>query len=101
MAGKIFPVLVHNIEIRMRTAIITNTKAVKNRGSQLPCGEAEPKKSITGRCQQPHRNPSSREAGKKEYVFLSAGNANPIHPISSRNPAIKPKMKPTGKKLGE
>src|SRR6478672_7165388 len=81
-------------------AVSTAIKARKKSTKYFPCGVATPGRSITGKCQNPHKRPGTTPGFIIFCFKLILGKAKPVHPISSKNPAGIPSRKPTGKKLG-
>src|SRR5215470_19596002 len=82
-------------------AVITAMKAKKYGIRYEPWGDAVPRKSTTGRCQNPHSNPIRIAAESSEHCRDSSRKAKPIQPISSTKPAITPKPTPIKKLFGE
>jgi hypothetical protein len=60
---------------------------------------AVPKKSITGRCQSPHKSPIIIPDFNLLIEVDILYNAKPVQPISSKKPAGIPKRIPIGKKF--
>ena len=89
-----------NRKASMILAVIALMNARKKGSQNAPCGVAAPRQSTTGKCEAPQRIPSSTLAtsGPRDWHIL--GKAKPIHPISSKNAAARPKEMPSRKRLG-
>src|SRR5665213_993207 len=83
-----------------RTAVIRTMKAMKKGIRYFPCGNAPPRKSITGKCQSPHKIPRSKPDRIKLFFKRSFGKAKPVHPISSKKPAGMAYKMPVRAKFG-
>src|SRR5215467_9168625 len=95
------PVCAYTQAINIRTMANSATNESMNGSRYFPCGEAAPKKSITGKCHVPHKTPSVKPALTNFFSLNKLGNAKPVHPISSKKPAGMANKKPSAKKFGE
>src|ERR1700756_1230736 len=80
-------------------AVMAAVNAAKYGNQNAPWGVVVPRKSTTGKCQAPHSSPS-KIAGANALFLLILGNAYPIQPISSKNPAGTLNKMPMRKQLG-
>ena len=79
---------------------MANPKARKNGHQYRPCGVTVPSQLITGKCHTVHNTPNKSAARTPPNRVRRCGKANPLHPISSNNPAGIPNKTPVQKKFG-